>query len=109
MKRLGTAAAAALVVLALTVGLLQLDRLSGPGVWSTWQGKSIEVRGEGISLNAIREHADIEAHGHRVRITETSIIVNGRSMRVPRFRKVVVVVTPAGVSVAVDGKPLPSA
>lgn len=108
MKRLATLAAAICILFAALFAILQANP-STPGVWATWQDKTIQVRGDGVALNAGNEYADVEAQGHRIRIAKSTITVNGKSNPVPPFKRVVIEVTPGGVSVLVDGKPLPSA
>jgi hypothetical protein len=77
---------------------------SGPHVWATWGGRTIEVRGQAITLLADRpDRAEIEVGDYKVLLTPLSVRVNDVEKPVPGFTKVLVETAPA-LSVHLDGK-----
>jgi hypothetical protein len=89
-----------LVTLAASCGMLE------PSVFATWGGRTIEVRGQGVSLDADRpDYAEISIGERRVKITADCLTVDGVEKPVPKFTRVLIETKPS-FSVKIDGKPV---
>jgi hypothetical protein len=78
----------------------------GPSVYATWGGRTIEVRGQGVSLNADRpDHAEVSIGERRVKITADKVTVDGVEKPVPAFTRVLIETEPT-FSVKIDGNPV---
>jgi hypothetical protein len=76
----------------------------GPSAQYTWRGKSIDVfAGDGVSLSVHSDRVEIGVNGHQIVIRETAITVDGVMKEIQAFKKVVIRLASASLSVAVDG------
>src|SRR5215212_421474 len=91
-------------IFALIGGSIHSWLSSGPHVWATWGQRTIELRGQGITLLADRpDQAEIEVGAYKILLTPSSVRVNDVEKSVSGFTKVLVETTPT-LSVQLDGK-----